>query len=86
MSSGRSRRKASRAWLRISGSILRDQIACILRFAFRRPARQDLDLTRLLGQMPPLGAVKLIDYDEDAWTARRSEALQKIQDVVRRTR
>lgn len=64
----------------------RDVRESILRFAFRRPARQDLDLTTLPGQMPQLAAVKLVDYDEDAWAARRAETLQKIQDIIRRTR
>jgi iron(III) transport system substrate-binding protein len=58
----------------------------ILKFAFRRPARQDLDLARLPANMPALGQVKIIDYDEDGWTARRAEALQRIQDIIRRTR
>jgi iron(III) transport system substrate-binding protein len=64
----------------------RDVRESILRFAFRRPARQDLDLSKLPGQMPQLESVKLVSYDEDAWTARRSETLQKIQDIIRRTR
>ena len=58
----------------------------ILRFAFRRPARQDLDLAGLPGQMPALKDVKLIPYDEGGWGARRAETLQKIQDLVRQTR
>jgi len=58
----------------------------ILRFAFRRAARQDLDLTKLPGQMPQLADIKLIDYDEDAWVAKRAEIAQKIQDIIRRTR
>jgi hypothetical protein len=36
--------------------------------------------------MPALADVKLIPYDEAAWGARRTETLQKIQDLVRRTR
>jgi iron(III) transport system substrate-binding protein len=64
----------------------KDTREAILRFAFRRPARQDLDLSKLPGQMPALAAVKTIAYDEDAWGARRPETLQKIQDLVRRTR
>jgi iron(III) transport system substrate-binding protein len=58
----------------------------ILRFAFRRATRQDLDLAKLPGQMPALTDVKLIPYDEAGWGARRTETLQKIQDLVRRTR
>jgi iron(III) transport system substrate-binding protein len=58
----------------------------ILGFAFRRAARQDLDLAKLPGQMPQLADVKLVDYDEDAWVEKRVETAQKIQDMIRRTR
>ena len=58
----------------------------ILGFAFRRAARQDLDLSKLPGQMPQLTDVKLVDYDEDAWVEKRAETAQKIQDIIRRTR
>jgi iron(III) transport system substrate-binding protein len=58
----------------------------ILGFAFRRAARQDLDLAKLPGQMPQLTEVKLVDYDEDAWVEKRAETMQKIQDIIRRTR
>jgi iron(III) transport system substrate-binding protein len=58
----------------------------ILRFAFRRPARQDLDLSAIPGQMPSLSQVKIVDYDEDAWTASRAETLQKILNIIRSTR
>jgi iron(III) transport system substrate-binding protein len=64
----------------------KDVREAILRFAFRRAARQDLDLANLPGQMPALKDVKLIPYDEDGWAARRVETLQKIQDLVRQTR
>jgi len=58
----------------------------ILRFAFRRPARQDLDLSKLPGAMPQLNAIKILDYDEDRWVEKRTETAQKIQDIIRRTR
>jgi iron(III) transport system substrate-binding protein len=64
----------------------KDVREAILRFAFRRPARQDLDLSQLPGQMPQLDKVKLVDYDEDAWVEKRVETAQKIQDMIRRTR
>jgi iron(III) transport system substrate-binding protein len=64
----------------------KDVREAILRFAFRRATRQDLDLAKLPGQMPALADVKLIPYDEAGWGARRTETLQKIQDLVRRTR
>jgi iron(III) transport system substrate-binding protein len=64
----------------------KDVREAILRIAFRRAARQDLDLSQLPGQMPQLSDVKLVDYDEDAWVEKRVETAQKIQDIIRRTR
>lgn len=64
----------------------KDVREAILRFAFRRPARQDLDLSKLPGAMPQLSDVKLVDYDEDVWLEKRVETAQKIQDIIRRTR
>jgi iron(III) transport system substrate-binding protein len=64
----------------------KDVREAILRFAFRRPARRDLDLSNLPGAMPQLSDVKLVDYDEDAWVEKRVETAQKIQDIIRRTR
>jgi iron(III) transport system substrate-binding protein len=58
----------------------------ILKFAFRRPARQDLDLSKLPGAMPQLADVKLVDYDEDAWVEKRAETAKKIQEIIQRTR
>jgi iron(III) transport system substrate-binding protein len=58
----------------------------ILGFAFRRPARQDLDLSKLPGAMPQLADVKLVDYDEDAWVEKRAETAKKIQEIIQRTR
>ena len=64
----------------------KDVREAILGFAFRRAARQDLDLSKLPGQMPQLKDVKLVDYDEDIWVEKRVETAQKIQDIIRRTR
>jgi iron(III) transport system substrate-binding protein len=58
----------------------------ILKATFRRPARQDLDLASLPGNMPPLASLKLLGYDEDAWTARRAETLEKIKGIIEETR
>ena len=58
----------------------------IMRKFFRRAARQDLDLSKLPGQMPALSDVKIVKYDEEDWTAKRAETLKKIQDIVRSTR
>jgi len=64
----------------------KDVREAILGFAFRRPARQDLDLAKLPGGMPQLSALKLLPYDEDGWNEKRAETMAKIQDIVRRTR
>jgi iron(III) transport system substrate-binding protein len=58
----------------------------ILKATFRRPARGDLDLSTLPGGLPPLASVKLLPYDEEGWTARRKETLEKIKDVLQESR
>lgn len=64
----------------------KDVREAILRFAFRRPARDDLDLSKLPGAMPQLKDIKVVDYDEDAWVAKRAETAKKIQEIIQRTR
>ena len=58
----------------------------ILKETFRRPARQDLDLPNLPGKMPKLTDVKLVKYDEEGWTAKRNETMDRIKDVIQKTR
>ena len=58
----------------------------ILKETFRRPARQDLDLPNLPGKMPKLSDIKLVKYDEDGWTAKRNETMDRIKDVIQSTR
>jgi iron(III) transport system substrate-binding protein len=58
----------------------------IIAGTFRRPARQDLDLAKLPGGMPALSSLKLLAYDEAAWTAVRGPTLQKIKDLIQDTR
>jgi len=58
----------------------------ILKETFRRPARQDLDLPNLPGKMPRLADVKLVKYDEEGWTAKRNETMDRIKDVIQKTR
>jgi iron(III) transport system substrate-binding protein len=58
----------------------------ILAKTFRRPARQDLDLSNLPGNMPPLASVKLASYDEEKWTAARPATLERIQGIIQKTR
>jgi len=58
----------------------------ILKETFRRPARQDLDLPNLPGKMPKLADIKIVKYDEAGWTAKRGETLEKIKEVIQKTR
>jgi len=58
----------------------------IIKDTFRRPARQDLDLSKLPGNMPPLSGIKLLPYKEVAWTETRAATLEKIKDMVQETR
>jgi iron(III) transport system substrate-binding protein len=58
----------------------------ILKATFRRPARQDLDLSTLPGNMPALSSLKLLSYDEASWGAKRSETLEKLKDLIQQTR
>jgi iron(III) transport system substrate-binding protein len=53
---------------------------------FRRPARQDLDFTKLPGSMPALSTIKLATYDEAGWTEKRPATMAKIQEIVEKTR
>jgi iron(III) transport system substrate-binding protein len=53
---------------------------------FRRPARQDLDLTKLPGEMPALSMIKIASYDEAGWTEKRPATMAKIQEIVEKTR
>src|SRR4029078_4690316 len=47
----------------------------ILKPPFRGPTRDDLDLSSLPGGLPPLSKVKLVKYDEDGWTEKRTKTL-----------
>jgi iron(III) transport system substrate-binding protein len=58
----------------------------ILRGTFRRPARQDLDLADLPGNMPALSSLKVLPYNEETWTAARAATLDKIKDMIQETR
>ncbi|HZQ02335.1 MAG TPA: ABC transporter substrate-binding protein [Reyranella sp.] len=58
----------------------------ILKATFRRPTRSDVDLTKLPGNMPPMSSVKLVNYDEAGWTAKRTPTLEKIKDLIQDSR
>jgi iron(III) transport system substrate-binding protein len=58
----------------------------ILKATFRRPTRSDLDLSSLPGGLPPMSNLKIVKYDEDAWTDKRKETLEKIKDLLQESR
>lgn len=58
----------------------------ILAATFRRPTRSDLDLAHLPGNLPALSAVKLLKYDEEGWTEKRTKTMEKIKDVLQDSR
>ncbi|MGE0749334.1 MAG: extracellular solute-binding protein [Variibacter sp.] len=64
----------------------KDVREAILKLAFRRPARDDLDLENLPGKMPPLAKLKIFPYDEQGWTEKRPETLKRLQELIRQTR
>jgi iron(III) transport system substrate-binding protein len=57
----------------------------LLRTTFRRPARQDIDLTAVPA-MPPLSKLKLLPYDDAKWDAVRRETLNHLRTVIQNTR
>ena len=58
----------------------------ILKKTFRRPTRSDVDLSKLPGGMPPMSAIKLVKYDEQGWTDKRTKTLEKIKDLIQDSR
>jgi iron(III) transport system substrate-binding protein len=64
----------------------RDVREMILKATFRRPTRSDLDLSKLPGGLPPLSSVKLLNYEEEKWTAARTKTMEHIKDVLQDSR
>ena len=58
----------------------------ILKATYRRPTRTDLDLASLPGGLPPMANLKIVKYDEDGWTDKRKETLEKIKDLLQESR
>ena len=58
----------------------------ILKATFRRPTRSDIDLGTLPGGMPAMSAIKLIKYDEEGWTEKRTKTLERIKDAIQDSR
>ncbi|MDB5489834.1 MAG: iron transporter substrate-binding protein [Reyranella sp.] len=58
----------------------------ILKATYRRPTRTDLDLANLPGGLPPMSSLKIVKYDEDAWTDKRKETMERIKDLLQESR
>lgn len=67
----------------VTGRAIQEEL---LRATFRRPARQDIDLSALPGSMPPLAKLKLVPYDDAKWEAARRETLARLRTVIQETR
>ena len=57
----------------------------LLKTTFRRPARQDIDLSTMPG-MSPLSKIKVLSYDDVKWDEARSATLGRIKTIIQDTR
>jgi iron(III) transport system substrate-binding protein len=58
----------------------------LLKTTFRRPARQDVDLSATPGHMPPLTAIKVLPYNDAKWEAARADTLRRLKTTIQDTR
>jgi iron(III) transport system substrate-binding protein len=58
----------------------------LFKATFRRPARQDIDLSTLPGNMPALSKIKVLPYNDVKWDEARSATLSRIKTVIQNTR
>jgi iron(III) transport system substrate-binding protein len=58
----------------------------LLKATFRRPARQDIDLSALPGGMPALSKIKVLPFDDVKWDQARSATLARVKTVIQETR
>ena len=64
----------------------KDTREMILKATFRRPTRGDVDLSTLPGGMPAMSTAKLVKYDEEGWTDKRTKTLERIKDLIQESR
>jgi len=66
----------------------KDTREMILKTFFRRAARQDLKLAAsdVPEALLSLHGIKIVNYDEAAWTEKRKETLDRIRDIIQETR
>jgi iron(III) transport system substrate-binding protein len=58
----------------------------LLHATFRRPARQDIDLSSVPGHMPALSAIKLVPYDDVKWDSARRPTLDRLKTMIQDSR
>jgi iron(III) transport system substrate-binding protein len=58
----------------------------LLKATFRRPARQDIDLSRMPEGMPALSKIKVLPYNDVKWDEDRSATLNRIKTIIQNTR
>ena len=58
----------------------------LLKATFRRPARQDIDLSTMPGGMPALSTIKVLPYNDVKWDEARSATLARLKTVIQNTR
>ena len=58
----------------------------LLKLTFRRPARQDVDLSAMSGGMPPLSTIKVLPYNDVKWDEARSATQNRIKTIIQDTR
>jgi iron(III) transport system substrate-binding protein len=57
----------------------------LLKATFRRPARQDADLS-IAGNMPAFKTIKVLPYDDAKWEAARADTLRRLKTTIQDTR
>jgi iron(III) transport system substrate-binding protein len=58
----------------------------LLKLTFRRPARQDVELSTMPGGMPALSTIKVLPYNDVKWDEARSATLNRIKTIIQDTR
>jgi len=58
----------------------------LLKLTFRRPTRQDVDLSTMPEGMPALSKIKVLPYNDVKWDEARSAALNRIKTIIQETR
>ena len=58
----------------------------LLKLTFRRPARQDVDLSTMPGGMPALSTIKVLPYNDVKWDEARSATLSRLKTLIQDTR